>query len=134
MNESYLNKSIVLFDSECNFCNKTIQFILKHEKKPELLFCSLQSETGKEIQEFFKLKNANSVLLVENNNLYTKSTAALKITTYLKGGLPLLYFFIIVPLFIRNSIYNYIAKNRYKWFGKRDTCMTPNNEIKERFI
>ena len=72
MNESYLNKSIVLFDGECNFCNKTIQFILKHEKKTELLFCSLQSETGKEIQEFFKLKNANSVLLIENNNLYLK--------------------------------------------------------------
>jgi predicted DCC family thiol-disulfide oxidoreductase YuxK len=134
MNSTYLNKSIVLFDGECNFCNKTIQFILKHEKKPELLFCSLQSETGKEIQDFFKLHDAKSVLLVENNILYTKSTAALKITTYLKGGLPLLYFFIIVPLFIRNSIYNYIAKNRYKWFGKTETCMTPNNQIKHRFI
>jgi predicted DCC family thiol-disulfide oxidoreductase YuxK len=134
MNSTYLNKSIVLFDGECNFCNKTIQFILKHEKKPELLFCSLQSETGKEIQDFFKLHDAKSILLVENNILYTKSTAALKITTYLKGGLPLLYFFIIVPLFIRNSIYNYIAKNRYKWFGKTETCMTPNNQIKHRFI
>ena len=134
MNESYLNKSIVLFDGECNFCNKTIQFILKYEKKPELLFCSLQSETGKEIQEFFKLKNANSVLLVENNNLYTKSTAALKITNYLKGGLPLLYFFIIVPLFIRNSIYNYIAKNRYKWFGKSNSCMIPEEKTLKRFL
>lgn len=134
MNSLFLNKSIVIFDGECNFCNATIQFILKHEKKSELLFCSLQSETGKEIQDFFKLSDAASVLLIEKNNIYTKSTAALKITTYLRGGLPLLYFFIIVPLFIRNSIYNYIAKNRYKWFGKRDTCMTPNNQIKHRFI
>lgn len=134
MNSLFLNKSIVIFDGECNFCNATIQFILKHEKKSELLFCSLQSETGKEIQDFFKLNDAASVLLIEKNNIYTKSTAALKITTYLRGGFPLLYFFIIVPLFIRNSIYNYIAKNRYKWFGKRDTCMTPNNQIKHRFI
>jgi len=134
MNSTYLNKSIVLFDGECNFCNKTIQFILKYEKKPELLFCSLQSETGKEITSFYNMMNEKSVLLIEDNVIYKKSTAALKILTYLKGGFSLLYGFKIIPLFIRDSVYNYIAKNRYKWFGKTETCMTPNNQIKHRFI
>lgn len=128
------NKSIVLFDGECNFCNSSINFVLKHEKKPELFFASLQSETGKKILKHFDIQNAESVVLIENNKIYLQSTAALKITNYLKGVYVLLYGFIIVPPFIRNTIYNYIAKNRYKWFGKRDTCMIPDIKLKQRFI
>ena len=128
------NKSIVLFDGECNFCNSSINFVLKHEKKPELFFASLQSETGKKILNHFDIQNAESVVLIENDKIYLQSTAALKITKYLKGGFPLLYMFMIVPPFIRNAIYNYIAKNRYKWFGKMDTCMMPDVKLKQRFI
>lgn len=134
MNEAFLNKSIILFDGECNFCNASIQFVLNHEKKSELYFSSLQSNTGKEIQEHFGITNSESVILIENNKLYIKSTAALRITKYLKGGFPILYIFIIIPPFIRNVIYDYIAKKRYKWFGKTDTCMIPNDQIKHRFI
>ena len=134
MNEAFLNKSIVLFDGECNFCNASIQFVLNHEKNSELFFSSLQSNTGKEIQDYFGIKNSESVILIENNKLYIKSTAALRINKYLRGGFPLLYIFIIIPTFIRNVIYDYIAKKRYKWFGKTDTCMVPNDKIKHRFI
>ena len=134
MNEAFLNKSIILFDGECNFCNASIQFVLNHEKKSELFFSSLQSNTGKEIQDYFGIKNSESVILIENNKHYIKSTAALRITKYLRGGFPLLYIFIIIPTFIRNVIYDYIAKKRYKWFGKTDTCMVPNDQIKHRFI
>jgi predicted DCC family thiol-disulfide oxidoreductase YuxK len=134
MNEAFLNKSIILFDGECNFCNASIQFVLNHEKNSELFFSSLQSNTGKEIQDYFGIKNSESVILIENNKLFIKSTAALRITKYLKGGFPLLYIFIIIPTFIRNVIYDYIAKKRYKWFGKTDTCMVPNDQIKHRFI
>jgi predicted DCC family thiol-disulfide oxidoreductase YuxK len=134
MNEAFLNKSIILFDGECNFCNASIQFVLNHEKKSELFFSSLQSNKGKEIQDYFGIKNSESVILIENNKLFIKSTAALRITKYLKGGFPLLYIFIIIPTFIRNVIYDYIAKKRYKWFGKTDTCMVPNDQIKHRFI
>jgi len=128
------NKAIVLFDGECNFCNSSINFVLKHEKESELFFATLQSETGKKILNYFDMQNAESVVLIENDKIYLKSTAALKITTYLKGGFPLLYMFVIVPPFFRNAIYNYIAKNRYKWFGKMDTCMMPDVKLKQRFI
>lgn len=134
MNHFINNKSILLFDGECNFCNSSINFVLKHEKKPELFFSSLQSETGKKILNHFGIKNVESVVLIEENKIYLQSTAALKIAKYLKGAYPLLYGFMIVPPFIRNSIYNYVAKNRYKWFGKRDTCMIPDENLKQRFI
>lgn len=134
MNDSILNKSIVLFDGECNFCNSSLQFVIKNEKNSDLYFTSLQSTTGKEILNHFGIKNAESVVLIENTKPYLQSTAALKITKYLKGAYPLLYIFIIVPPFIRNAIYDYIANKRYKWFGKTDTCMIPSDQIKHRFI
>ncbi len=76
----------------------------------------------------------DSVILIENNNFYTKSTAALKISKKLNNGFSLLYLFIIIPPFIRDWVYNYIAINRYKWFGKKENCMIPTPELKNRFI
>jgi predicted DCC family thiol-disulfide oxidoreductase YuxK len=104
---------IILFDGVCNLCNSSVTLVIKRDKKNIFKFAALQSEIGKH---------------------YEKSTAALKIARHLSGGYPLLYGFMIVPNFIRNWVYDYIAKNRYKWYGKRESCMIPTPELKEKFL
>lgn len=126
---------IVLFDGVCNFCQSSVQFIIKHESNQELKFASLQSEFGKSIIQQYQIpKNIDSIVFIENQKAYIKSDAALKISTYFKFPFNLLIIFKIVPTFIRNKVYDYIAKNRYAWFGKQDACMLPNAEIRNRFI
>ncbi|MEO6302166.1 MAG: DUF393 domain-containing protein [Bacteroidia bacterium] len=127
---------MVLFDGVCNFCNSSIHFIIKHDTKNYFKFATLQSEKAKEIVSNFNidLSTNNSILLIEKNKIYYKSTAALRISKKLNSGYSLLYVFIVVPVFIRNAIYNYVAKNRYKWFGKREVCMLPSAEIRSKFI
>ncbi|WP_372792156.1 thiol-disulfide oxidoreductase DCC family protein [Lutibacter sp.] len=133
---NFKGKSIILFDGVCNLCNSTVNFILKHDKKKQFIFTSLQSDAAKKILLQFPMKifNLDSIILIENGLIYEKSTAALKISKHLYNGYQLLYLFIILPKFIRDWIYNYIAKNRYNWFGKKDTCMIPSEEIKNRFL
>lgn len=128
--------SIILFDGVCNLCNASVNFIIKHDKKAHFKFASLQSDAAKELLLQYNSKkiNMDSVILIENNNFYTKSTAALKISKKLNNGFSLLYLFIIIPPFIRDWVYNYIAINRYKWFGKKENCMIPTPELKNRFI
>jgi predicted DCC family thiol-disulfide oxidoreductase YuxK len=130
------NKNIILFDGVCNLCNSSVQFIIKRDKKRKFLFASLQGETGKEILQRFNLPAdyINSFILFENGRIYTHSTGALRMMKLLGGGWKLLYGFIVVPKFIRDAVYNLIAKNRYKWFGKRVECMIPTPELKERFL
>ena len=132
MNES----PIVLFDGVCNLCNGAVQFIIKRDKKKKFLFASLQGKTGNELLRKFDLPENifNSFILLEGDKVYTRSTAALKIARKLNGGWKLLYALMIIPQFIRNGVYNIIAKNRYKWFGKRDECMVPTAELKELFL
>ena len=135
INSSELNE-VVLFDGVCNFCDASVQFIIRHEKRPELKFASLQSATGRELLKKYDLlaKNIDSVVYISNGRAYTKSSGALRLTKKLKGLYPLLSGFIIVPPFIRNAVYDYIARNRYKWYGKKDSCMLPSQEIRKRFI
>jgi len=130
------NKSIILFDGVCNLCNASVNFIIKYDKKSHFLFASLQSDVAKEILLQFSTKeiNLDSILLIEDKNIYEKSTAALKISRHLSNGYQLLYYFIIIPTFIRDFVYNYIAKNRYKWYGKRAQCMVPNSTLSKRFL
>jgi len=130
------NNSVILFDGVCNFCNSSINFIIKHDKKEHFLFASLQSDVAKEILLQFDKKKTlgDSILLVSDTKIYNKSTAALKIAKKLNAGISLFYVFIIIPPFIRDWVYDIIAKNRYKWFGKKDSCMVPSEKIKERFI
>ncbi|SDW74162.1 Predicted thiol-disulfide oxidoreductase YuxK, DCC family [Lutibacter oricola] len=130
------NKSIVLFDGVCNLCNSSINFIIKHDTKERFLFASLQSDAAKEILlQFTSKKNdLSSILYIENNKLYSNSSAALRISKYLRTPINWMYAFIIVPKFIRNAVYNYIAKNRYKWYGKKESCMIPSPELKKRFL
>jgi predicted DCC family thiol-disulfide oxidoreductase YuxK len=128
--------NIILFDGVCNLCNRSVQFIIKRDKKKLFRFASLQGETGQEILRRFGLPadDLNSFIFLENDKIYTRSTGALRMLKALGGGWKLLYGFIIVPRFIRDAVYNWIARNRYKWYGKKDECMIPTPALKERFL
>ena len=130
------NQPIILFDGVCNFCNAAVNFVIKKDKNKHIKFAPLQSGAGIQLIKQYGLP-ANvmgSFLFIENGKMYNKSTAALKVCRHLKGLWPLCYGFIIVPAFIRNAVYDWIAKNRYKWFGKRQACMIPNPEVRARFL
>ncbi|MFP4024685.1 MAG: thiol-disulfide oxidoreductase DCC family protein [Thiohalospira sp.] len=130
------NKGIVLFDGYCNLCSWSVQFIIKRHKKDYFRFTSLQSTTGKQIADKFKIPfiSAESVILIENESVYYKSTAALRIARKLNGLWPLSYVFIIIPKFIRDYIYTIIAKNRFKWFGRRTECYLPEKNEQKLFL
>jgi predicted DCC family thiol-disulfide oxidoreductase YuxK len=129
-------RPVVLFDGVCNLCNRIVQFIIKRDKKKQFLFASLQGKTGHEVLKKFNLpvNDFNSFIVLEDDKIYTRSTAALRMLKKLGSGWKLFYGFIIFPRFIRNAIYNWIARNRYKWYGKRNECMVPTPELKERFL
>ncbi|MCY4779823.1 DCC1-like thiol-disulfide oxidoreductase family protein [Sphingobacterium sp. UT-1RO-CII-1] len=135
--KSLLNSSdielIVLFDGVCNLCNSTVDFIIKNDKNKNLRYASLQSELGSRVLAYFKTR-PDSIILVSPNYLYTKADAALLIAKELKKPYSLLYYLRVVPLKIRNLIYDVIAKNRYKWFGKKNSCRLPNKEEQKLFI
>ena len=128
--------SIILFDGVCNLCNSSVQFVIKHDKGKKFMFASLQSTAGQLLLKQFDLplQDFNSFILIENEKVFLKSTAALMVAKQLKGAVKLLYGFIVVPPFIRNGAYNFIAKNRYKWFGKKESCILPTPELKARFL
>lgn len=129
-------KYIVLFDGVCNLCNGAVQFIIKRDRKKQFLFGSLQGAAGQLYLQRFHLPTAEltSFVLVENDTAYTRSTGALRTLKHLGSGWPLLYVFIIVPKFIRDGIYNWIAANRYKWFGKKEACSVPTPEQRAQFL
>ena len=130
------NFAIIIFDGVCNLCNSSVSLIIKHDKKNYFRFATLQSVAGKKLLNKFNITNLpnESFVLIENNKAYIRSTAALRITKHLNKLYPLLYGFIIIPSPIRNFIYNYIARNRYKWFGKKDQCMIPSDELRSKFL
>ena len=127
---------IILFDGVCNLCNDAINFVIKHDAKDVFQFAALQSVVGRKLanEYFIDTTKIDSILLIDQDKIYAKSTAALKIARHLSGGYPLLYGFMIVPHFIRNWVYDLIAKNRYKWFGRKDSCMIPTPELKKKFL
>jgi len=129
-------EKIVLFDGVCNLCNSSVQFIIKHDKKKQFRFASLQGNYG---QAFLKKHNLpadnfNSFILLEGDKVYNRSEGALRMLKHLGGRWSLFYAFIILPKFIRDNVYNWVARNRYKWFGKREECMIPTPDLKERFL
>lgn len=128
--------AIVLFDGVCNFCNHSIQFIIKRDKKGYFKFGALQSEEGKALlqQHGLSPEALDTIVLVEDGKAYSYSTAPLRIVKKLTFPWPIFYVFILVPIFIRNPIYKWISRNRYKWFGKQETCMLPTPEIRSRFL
>lgn len=130
------NHCILLFDGECNLCNGTVQFVIKRDKKANIKFASLQSEVGKQIMQQFNIPSEyiDSIILLERGNVYYKSTAALRLSKKMDDLWPLCFTLIIIPAFIRNIIYDFIARNRIKWFGKADTCWVMTPEFKNRFL
>lgn len=126
---------IVLFDGECNFCDASVQFIIKNDPKGKFHFASLQSDIGQKLLEEHNVpSDIDSMILVEGDKIYYKSAAALRICRHLKGFWKLAYVFIVVPAPIRNFVYDFIARNRYKWFGKKESCMLPPPNVRARFL
>jgi len=127
---------VILFDGVCNLCSGAVQFIIKHDRKKLFRFASLQSKFGEEVMKHFDLPvdQYNSFILLEKEKIYTRSKGALKVAKKLNGLYFLLYAFIIVPRFIRDAVYNFIARKRYNWFGKKETCWIPTPELKNLFI
>ncbi len=127
---------VILFDGVCNFCNGAVNFVIKRDKKALIQFAPLQSEKGRLYLRQFGLPEADmkSFIFIEDGKAFTRSTAALKVCRHLGAAWPLCYGFIIIPKFIRDGLYNWIAKNRYKWFGTKDQCMIPTPEVRKRFL
>lgn len=127
---------IILFDGVCNFCNSAVNFTLKRNKKANIRFAPLQSETGQKLLQYYNLPvhDMESFVFIDDGKAYQRSTAALKVCRHLRGLWPLSYGLIIVPKFIRDGIYDWIAKNRYKWFGRQEACMIPTPEVRARFL
>jgi predicted DCC family thiol-disulfide oxidoreductase YuxK len=125
---------IIFFDGVCNLCNGAINFIIDHDKKGYFKFAPLQSGVAKKFVPQSIMENTDSIILLESDKIYSKSTAALRVAKKLDGLWKAMYVLIIFPKFIRDYIYDFIAKNRYKWFGKRETCRMPTEDIKNRFL
>jgi predicted DCC family thiol-disulfide oxidoreductase YuxK len=131
------HKQLVLFDGVCNLCDASVQYIIKHDKNDIFLFTALQSDVGQQIIKEFNIdtNKIDSIILYSNEHgISYKSTAALKIASKLGFPRNLLSVFLIIPGIIRNWVYDYIAKNRYKWYGKKEECMIPTPDLKSKFL
>ena len=128
---------IIVFDGVCNLCNSAIQFVIKRDKKRQFRYTSLEGDLGKQLlaERSIDVTKIDSIILINPDvAYYYKSSAALEISKGLKGAYPLMSIFFIIPLPIRDWVYDFIAKNRYKWFGKKQTCMIPTKEQQELFL
>lgn len=127
---------IVFFDGVCNLCEASVKFIIKRDNYKKFNFVSLQSVTGEKIlkKHHYDKEQFDTFVLLKNEKIYTKSTAALLISKELNVPIKLLYVFIVLPKFLRDPVYLFVSKNRYKWFGKKESCLIPTPEIKSRFL
>ena len=127
---------VILFDGVCNFCNTTINFLIRQDRQKVLRFAALQSEAGQQLLERFSLpkEKFDSFILIDKGKVYKSSTAVL----FLSGKLPWYWkwtqLFWLVPTALRDAVYGVIARNRYKWFGKKEQCMLPSAEVRSRFL
>jgi predicted DCC family thiol-disulfide oxidoreductase YuxK len=130
-----MNNPVVLFDGVCNFCNQMVNFAIRNDRKAKLKFAPLQSIDGQRLREQFNIPaRVDTVIFIDNNKVYTYASAAIRICKYLDWPVKILYALIIIPAFISQPVYKWIARNRYKWFGKKETCMIPTPEVRERFL
>ena len=130
------DKKIVLFDGVCNYCNDKVNFIIKNDKHDVFRFVTLQSETGQKIIKYLGINpSIDSIILYEPGYAYfIKSEAVFRIIKHLSSSVKLLLFFNFIPTSIKNVFYDIIAKNRYNWYGKKESCMMPTEELKRKFI
>jgi predicted DCC family thiol-disulfide oxidoreductase YuxK len=130
------DKKIILFDGVCNYCNDKINFIIKNDKQDVFRFVALQSETGQKIIKYLGIDNSiDSIILYEPGYAYfIKSEAVFRIIKHLSSAVKLLLVFNFIPNGIKNIFYDLIAKNRYNWYGKKESCMMPTEELKRKFI
>lgn len=128
--------AILLFDGVCNLCDGFVQFVIKRDPSGYFRFTSLQSEVGQEILKKHQMPadKITTVVLIEKGKVYTHSDVGLRVARHLGGFWPVFYALTIVPRFIRDAVYNWIARNRYRWFGKKEACMLPTPELKKRFL
>lgn len=137
MNKSqFKTKRIILYDGVCNLCNRWVRYILKRDKERKFHFCHQQSAVGKSIIKHMpdKIKSKETIIFMDEGKLYAESDAVLMIFRRLGGKYNFLFALIIIPHFIRNFTYRIVAKNRYKWFGKKEHCLIPNDQYRSRFI
>jgi len=130
-------KKIILFDGVCNLCNNSVQFVIKRDKNDVFRYAALQSDVGQQLlkQRHIDTIAVDSIILIEPGvAYYTKSDAALEIAQHLGGLWKLSAIFSWIPATLRNRIYDFVAKNRYKWFGKQESCMIPTPELRAKFL
>ena len=125
---------IVFFDGVCNLCQGSVRYLIKHDKKGVLKFASLQGNYAKDFVIETEIQSMQSILFFDGKMLYKKSTAVLKLSRFLGGRHQVLLLGYILPRFVRDWLYNIVAKNRYRWFGKKDQCMLPFKGFENRFL
>ncbi len=129
-------RPVLLFDGVCNLCNASVLFVIRRDRRSHFRFASLQSEAGQALLERFHLpaNEFETFVLVEDGRCFVRSTAALRVVRKLNGLWPFLYVLIVIPGPIRDLLYNFAARRRYRWFGKREACMVPTPEQRSRFL
>jgi predicted DCC family thiol-disulfide oxidoreductase YuxK len=134
--------AVVLFDGTCNFCDRSVHFVLDHERDHELKFAALQSDEAKELlakalgeeRAAAVARDLDSVVVVDGDRLYTHSSAAIRIARHLRWPWSWSRLMVIVPRFVRDAVYRWFARHRYQWFGKTETCRVPTPELRARFL
>jgi len=129
--------AIILFDGVCKLCNGFVQFVIRNDNRQYFKFAALQSETGKSVLSELHPNHEtlpDSVVLIENQEVYFKSEAALRILAKLKGPVKYLAYSRFIPLWIRDPVYDFIAQNRHAWFGRKNSCMVPSPDVQSRFL
>jgi len=131
-----VDKPLVLYDGVCHLCNGSVRFIIRRDPAKQFQFGQLQSASGRSRLEGFPTtgESMNTLVLLEAGKIYTKSTAVLRIARRLSGGWPLFYAFIVMPPFMRDTLYNVVSRYRYRWFGRSEKCMLPSQADMDRFI
>jgi predicted DCC family thiol-disulfide oxidoreductase YuxK len=127
---------VILFDGVCNLCNGAVNWVIKHDKQNRFKFASLQSDYGRQVINRFQLNSGylNTIVLLDNDRVYLRAEAVLRILKHLEGIYSVAYIFNVLPSPILSFFYNIVAKYRYRWFGKKDSCMVPDVSVKQKFI
>lgn len=131
---------VLVYDGVCGLCNATVQFVLRHDARKKIRFTTLQSPLGESIRSWSGLPptaegaDPGTMIVVDHGSVYTRSSAALHLARHLNWPFPIAYSAIIIPRVLRDAVYNFIARNRYRWFGKHDSCSLPSADVRERFL